>query len=64
MLKRVHQVHLAMWPSHSVYGAPVVFADPAKYAGKTVPVARELVSWPDVAQTLSEVTGIPVKCVC
>ena len=42
----------------------VVFADPAKYAGKVVPVARERLSWPEAAQMLSEVTGIPVRCAC
>ena len=40
----------------------VVFADPGKYAGKTIPVVRERLSWPDAAQILTEVTGIPVRC--
>lgn len=50
--------------TQSTVGAPVIFADPGKYAGKTIPVVRERLSWPDAAQILTEVTGIPVKCAC
>ena len=42
--------------------AAVAFADPAKYAGKQVPVVSEYLSWPQAAEILTEVTGIPVKC--
>ena len=47
-----------------VWAFPVIFVDPAKYAGKVVPVVRERISWPEAAQILSEVTGIPVRCAC
>ena len=42
--------------------AAVAFADPAKYAGKQVPVVSEYLSWPQAAEILTKVTGIPVKC--
>ena len=51
-------------PDTLMSGAPVIFADPAKYTGKTIPVVRERLSWPDAAQILTEVTGIPVRCAC
>ena len=41
--------------------AAVVFADPEKYAGKVIPVAREAISWPQVADILTEVTGTKVR---
>ena len=43
-------------------GAAVAFADPSKYAGKQVPVVSEYLSWPQAAEILTKVTGIPVKC--
>ena len=51
-------------PDTQSVALPVVFADPAKYAGRVVPVVRERISWPQAAQILSEVTGIPVRCAC
>ena len=42
--------------------AAVAFADPGRYAGKVVPVARERLSFGEVAETLTEVTGVPVRC--
>ena len=51
-------------PDMQSVALPVVFADPAKYTGKVVPVVRDRISWPQAAQILSEVTGIPVRCVC
>ncbi len=42
----------------------VVFADPGKYAGKVIPVVRESISWPDVAEVLTEVTGVQVRRAC
>jgi hypothetical protein len=41
--------------------AAVVFADPEKYAGKVIPVAREAISWPQVADVLTDVTGTKVR---
>ena len=41
--------------------AAVAFADPEKYAGKVIPVAREAISWPQVADILTEVTGTKVR---
>ena len=41
--------------------AAVVFADPEKYAGRVIPVAREAISWPQVADVLTEVTGTKVR---
>ncbi len=41
--------------------AAVVFADPEKYAGKVIPVAREAISWTQVADILAEVTGTKVR---
>lgn len=41
--------------------AAVAFADPAKYAGKQVPVVSEYLSWPQAAEILTKVTGVPVK---
>lgn len=40
----------------------VAFADPAKYAGKQVPVVSEYLSWPQAAEIVSKVTDIAVKC--
>jgi len=39
----------------------VVFADPEKYAGQTIPVVREAISWTQVADILTEVTGTKVR---
>ena len=40
----------------------VIFKDPAKYEGKTVIVVGERITHPQIASTLSEVTGKTVKC--
>lgn len=37
--------------------------DPQKHQGKTVPVVGEQISYPDIAQILSDVTGKTVRCV-
>jgi len=39
----------------------VVFADPEKYAGQTIPVVREAISWTQVADILTEVTGTKIR---
>ena len=39
----------------------MIFADPKKYAGQVIPVAREAISWTQVAEILTEVTGTKVR---
>ena len=40
----------------------MLFKDPSKYEGQTVPVVGERISNPDIARHISEATGKTVKC--
>ena len=41
--------------------AAVVLADPAKYEGQVIPVIGESITHPEMARTISEVTGKTVR---
>lgn len=61
---------LSAWQSSSFpYRKPpcawlgaAVLQDPQKYQGKSVPVVGEHISYPTIAEIISEVTGKTVKC--